>query len=155
MTILAEKLLTEAPSQRTNDQTVAMATEPQASQQIDSRIAEFADWRGTTLANVRAIIKKADPDVVETFKWAKATSPGTPVWEHDGIICTGEVYKAVVKLTFMKGASVDDPSGLFNASLEGATRRAIDIAEGDKINAAALGKLIKAAVALNTTSKKQ
>ncbi len=131
-----------------------MANDPDASKLIDKRIAEFADWRGTTLAHVRSIITKADPDVVEEWKWAKATSPGTPVWSHAGIICTGEVYKAVVKLTFMKGASLDDPSGLFNSSLEGATRRAIDIKEGDKLNAAALAKLIKAAVALNTGSKK-
>src|SRR3954470_11479118 len=100
-----------------------------ASQQIDARIAELDDWRGETLARIRRIVKEADPDVVEEWKWAKATSPGTPVWSHDGIICTGETYKSVVKMTFAKGASLDDPSGLFNSSLEGNVRRAIDIRE--------------------------
>ena len=114
-----------------------------ASKQIDERIEELADWRGKTLAEVRKIIKAADPDVVEEWKWAKATSPGTPVWSHDGIICTGETYKAAVKLTFMKGASLKDPKGLFNSSLEGNTRRAIDIKEGEKVDAAALKKLSK------------
>src|SRR5215831_4281117 len=115
---------------------------------IDGRIKELGDWRGETLARVRALIKQADPDVTEEWKWR-----GVPVWEHAGIICTGETYKAVVKLTFAKGASLDDPSGLFNSSLEGNTRRAIDLHEGDKIDEAALKALIRAAVALNTKAK--
>jgi len=115
---------------------------------IDARIKELGDWRGETLARVRAIIKQADPDVVETWKWR-----GVPVWEHAGIICTGETYKAAVKLTFAKGAALDDPSKLFNASLEGNVRRAIDIHEGDKINEKALKTLIRAAVALNTRKR--
>ena len=125
-----------------------------ASKQIDARIRELGDWRGETLAKVRGIIKAADPDVVEEWKWAKATSPGTPVWSHDGGICTGEAYKSVVKLTFFKGASLEDPSGLFNSSLEGKVRRAIDIKENDKINEAALKKLIREAVALNQQGTK-
>jgi hypothetical protein len=109
------------------------------------------DWRGETLARVRALIKEADPEAVEELKWKKPSSPdGVPVWEHDGIICTGETYKDKVKLTFAKGASLEDPSGLFNSSLEGNTRRAIDIHEGDEIDAEALKELIRAAVALNT-----
>jgi hypothetical protein len=120
-----------------------------ASEQIDARIAELDDWRGETLAEVRRIVKEADPEVVEEWKWAKATSPGTPVWSHDGGICTGETYKKVVKLTFFKGASLDDPSGLFNSSLEGKVRRAIDIAEGDRIDEEALKALVRQAVALN------
>jgi hypothetical protein len=116
------------------------------SQLIDARIKELADWRGEMLARVRALIKQADPEVVEEWKWR-----GVPVWEHAGIICTGETYKAVVKLTFAKGASLDDPSRLFNSSLEGNTRRAIDIHEGDKIDEKALKSLIRAAVALNTS----
>jgi hypothetical protein len=121
-----------------------------ASKQIDERIRELGDWRGETLGKVRGIIKEADPDVVEEWKWAKATSPGTPVWSHDGGICTGETYKNVVKLTFFKGAALNDPSGLFNSSLEGKVRRAIDIKENDKIDEAALKNLIREAVALNT-----
>jgi hypothetical protein len=121
-----------------------------ASKLIDERISELGDWRGKTLSNVRGIIKEADPDVVEEWKWAKATSPGTPVWSHDGGICTGETYKNVVKLTFFKGAALNDPSGLFNSSLEGKVRRAIDIEENDKIDEAALKNLIREAVALNT-----
>ena len=113
---------------------------------IDARIKELGDWRGETLARVRMLIKQADPEVVEEWKWR-----GVPVWEHAGIICTGETYKSVVKMTFAKGASLDDPSGLFNSSLEGNTRRAIDIHEGDKIDEKALKALIRAAVALNTT----
>ncbi len=127
--------------------------ETNASQRIDDKIRELGDWRGETLAAVRKIIKDADPDVVEEWKWAKATSPGVPVWEHAGGICTGETYKSVVKLTFHKGASLDDPSGLFNSSLEGKVRRAIDIREGEKINARALKSLIREAVALNTKGK--
>ena len=114
------------------------------SELIDGRIKELGDWRGETLGLVRALVKEADPDVVEEWKWR-----GVPVWEHDGIICTGETYKQVVKLTFAKGASLDDPTGLFNSSLEGNTRRAIDIREGEDIDAAALTALIRAAVALN------
>ena len=114
------------------------------------RIKELKDWRGEMLARVRSLIKQADPDVVEEWKWR-----GVPVWEHDGIICTGETYKAVVKMTFAKGASLADPSGLFNSSLEGNMRRAIDIHEGDKIDEKALKALIRAAVALNTSKLKR
>ena len=121
-----------------------------ASQQIDARIQELDDWRGETLARIRAIVKEADPEVVEEWKWAKAKSPGTPVWSHDGILCTGESYKAVVKMTFAKGASLADPKGLFNSSLDGNVRRAIDFREGDEIDAEALKALVQAAVALNT-----
>jgi hypothetical protein len=121
-----------------------------ASERIDARIEELGDWRGDTLARIRALVKDADPEVVEEWKWAKATSPGTPVWSHDGIICTGESYKAVVKMTFAKGASLPDPSGLFNSSLDGNARRAIDFREGDKVDEQALKALIRAAVALNT-----
>ena len=127
-----------------------MANGESPSQQIDARIEELGDWRGETLARVRGIIREADPDVVEEWKWAKATSPGTPVWSHDGIICTGETYKSAVKMTFAKGASLEDTSGLFNASLEGNMRRAIDIHEGEEIDEEALKVLIRAAVALNT-----
>ena len=127
-----------------------MANGESPCQQIDARIEELSDWRGETLATVRGIIREADPDVVEEWKWAKATSPGTPVWSHDGIICTGETYKSAVKMTFAKGASLEDPSGLFNASLEGNVRRAIDIHEGEEIDEEALKVLIRAAVALNT-----
>ena len=127
-----------------------MANGESPSQQIDARIEELGDWRGETLARVRGIIREADPDVVEEWKWAKVTSPGTPVWSHDGIICTGETYKSAVKMTFAKGASLEDPSGLFNASLEGNMRRAIDIHEGEEIDEEALKVLIRAAVALNT-----
>jgi hypothetical protein len=122
-----------------------------ASELIDERIAEFGDWRGKTLSRMRKLIREADPDVVEEVKWVKATSPGTPTWTHDGIICTGETYKSVVKLTFAKGASLPDPAKLFNASLEGNTRRAIDIHEGENVDARAFKALIRAAIALNTT----
>src|SRR6266540_3932690 len=128
--------------------------ETNASKLIDKRIKELGDWRGRTLSKVRGIIKEADPDVVEEWKWAKATSPGTPVWSHNGGICTGESYRNVVKLTFFKGAALNDPSGLFNSSLEGKVRRAIDIKETDKIDEGALKKLIREAVALNLKSKK-
>ena len=121
------------------------------SRQIDERIKELDDWRGKTLSRIRTVIKQADPKVVEEWKWQKATSPGTPVWSHDGIICTGETYKAVVKMTFARGAALDDPSGLFNSSLNGNTRRAIDIREGEKIDEKALKALIRAAVKLNTS----
>ncbi len=124
-----------------------------ASALIDEKIKQLGDWRGKTFAKVRGIIHKADPEIVEELKWAKATSPGTPVFSHGGIVCTGETYKSVVKLTFAKGASLPDPSGLFNSSLEGNVRRAIDIHEGDKINEAALKDLIRAAVALNLEGK--
>jgi hypothetical protein len=121
----------------------------EASKQIDERIRELGDWRGETLSEVRRIIREADPEVVEEWKWAKATSPGTPVWSHDGGICTGETYKNVVKLTFFKGAALNDPAGLFNSSLEGKVRRAIDIKEDDEIDEAALKSLVREAVALN------
>ena len=120
---------------------------------IDERIKELGDWRGTTLAKVRDIIHQADPEIVEEWKWVKPTSPGTPVWSHGGIVCTGETYKNVVKMTFAKGAALKDPSGLFNSSLDGNVRRAIDIHEGDKVDAAALQDLIRAAVALNLKGK--
>ena len=120
-----------------------------ASASIDAKIKELGDWRGTTLAKARDIIHTADPEIVEEWKWAKAKSPGTPVFSHGGIVCTGETYKTVVKLTFAKGASLKDPSCLFNSSLDGNVRRAIDIHEGEKINEAALKDLIRAAVALN------
>jgi hypothetical protein len=126
-----------------------MSPEQSASEQIDQRIGELGDWRGETLARVRALIREADPEIVEEWKWAKASSPGTPVWSHDGIVCTGETYKSVVKLTFAKGASLADPAGLFNSSLEGRVRRAIDIREGEEIDEAALKDLIRAAVAAN------
>jgi hypothetical protein len=125
-----------------------------ASKLIDTRVSELGDWRGKTLSKVRGIIKQADPDVVEEWKWVKATNPGTPVWSHNGGICTGETYKNVVKLTFFKGADLNDPSGLFNSSLEGKVRRAIDIKENDKIDEGALKNLIREAVALNVKSKK-
>jgi hypothetical protein len=115
----------------------------------DEKIKELGDWRGKTLAKVREIIHKADPEIVEEWKWVKPTNPGTPVWSHKGGICTGETYKNVVKLTFFKGAELNDPSGLFNSSLDGNVRRAIDIHEGDKVDEAALKNLIGAAVALN------
>lgn len=121
-----------------------------ASEQIDERIAELGDWRGEMLARLRALVREADPEVLEEWKWR-----GTPVWSHHGIICTGETYKNVVKMTFAKGASLDDPSHLFNSSLEGNTRRAIDFHEGDKVNARALKALIKAAIALNASSKRR
>lgn len=118
------------------------------SDHIDARIEELGDWRGETLARIRGIIRQADPDVIEAWKWR-----GVPVWEHDGIICTGETYKAVVKMTFARGASLDDPTDLFNSSLEGNTRRAIDFHEGDKIDEKALKALIREAVALNTSKR--
>jgi hypothetical protein len=118
-----------------------------ASRLIDARIKELGDWRGEMLSRLRALIQQADPEVVEEWKWR-----GTPVWSHDGLICTGETYKHVVKMTFARGASLDDPSGLFNSSLEGRVRRAIDFREGDKVNEKALKTLIRAAVALNTSS---
>jgi hypothetical protein len=128
--------------------------ETNASELIDKKIRELNDWRGKTLSKVRGIIKEADPDVVEEWKWVKPTNPGTPVWSHNGGICTGETYKNAVKLTFFQGAALNDPSGLFNSSLDGKVRRAIDIKEDDKVNEDALKNLIREAVALNLTSKK-
>jgi hypothetical protein len=124
-----------------------------ASAFIDQKIKELGDWRGKTLAKVRDIIHEADPEIVEEWKWAKATSPGTPVWSHGGILCTGETYKNAVKMTFAKGAALKDPSRLFNSSLAGNVRRAIDIHEGDVVDEAALKDLIRAAVALNLKGK--
>jgi hypothetical protein len=120
------------------------------SERIDERIKELGDWRGEMLSRLRALVKEADPEVVETWKWR-----GVPVWEHDGIICTGETYKSYVKLTFAKGAALNDPAGLFNSSLEGNTRRAIDVHEGDKIDEKALKTLVRDAVALNQSKKKK
>ena len=136
--------------------TKASKGEDPSARLIDARIKKLGDWRGETLARVRALIKEAAPDVVEEVKWRKPSNGmlGVPVWEHDGIICTGETYKAAVKLTFANGAAVDEPSGLFNSSLEGNVRRAIDIHEGEKINEKAFKALIRAAVALNTSKKK-
>ena len=127
--------------------------ETDASTLIDERIRELGDWRGKTLSEVRGIIREADPDVVEEWKWVKPTNPGTPVWSHNGGVCTGESYKNVVKLTFFKGAALNDPSGLFNSSLDGKVRRAIDINENDEINESALKNLIREAVALNLKGK--
>ncbi len=124
-----------------------------ASASIDEKIRELGDWRGKTLAKVRGIIHAADPEIVEEWKWAKATSQGTAVWSHGGVVCTGETYKNVVKMTFAKGAALKDPPGLFNSSLDGNVRRAIDIHEGDKLDEAALKDLIRAAVALNLKGK--
>jgi hypothetical protein len=124
------------------------------SQLIDARIDELGDWRGKTLSRLRALIKKADPEVVEEWKWRKPSNPGVPVWSHQGSICTGETYKSVVKLTFFKGASLEDPSGLFNSSLEGNTRRAIDFHEHDEIDEKAFVNLIRAAVSLNESSSR-
>jgi hypothetical protein len=126
--------------------------ETDASKLIDKRIRELGDWRGKTLSKVRGIIREADPDIVEQWKWVKPTNPGTPVWSHNGDICTGETYKSVVKLTFFKGADLSDPSGLFNSSLGGKVRRAIDIKESDTIDEDALKSLIREAVALNLKS---
>jgi len=124
-----------------------------ASTLIDEKVKQLGDWRGKALARVRELIREADPEIVEEWKWAKATNPGTPVFSHEGIVCTGETYRSVVKLTFAKGASLRDPAGLFNSSLEGNVRRAIDIHEGEKVNEKALKDLIRAAVALNVEGK--
>ena len=130
------------------------ATEDQsASELISKRIAELGDWRGKTLRRMRTLIKQADPDVVEEWKWVKPTKPGTPVWSHDGIICTGESYKSVVKLTFAKGASLKDPARLFNSSLDGNVRRAIDIHEGEDVDQSAFTALIREAVDFNRSRK--
>jgi hypothetical protein len=128
------------------------SNKPNASKLIDERIRELSDWRGETLSKVRGIIKEADPDIIEEWKWVKPTNPGTPVWSHNGGICTGETYKNVVKLTFFKGAALNDPSGLFNSSLDGKVRRAIDIKENDEIDEGALTNLVREAVALNLKS---
>jgi hypothetical protein len=124
-----------------------------ASELISKRIAELGDWRGKTLRRMRTLIKEADPNVVEEWKWVKQTKPGTPVWSHDGIICTGESYKSVVKLTFAKGASLKDPARLFNSSLDGNVRRAIDIHEGEEVDKSAFKALVRQAVALNSSGK--
>ena len=134
--------------------TKSAAQDESPSQLIDAKIEELGDWRGKTLATVRKLIKKADPEVVEEWKWRKPSNPGVPVWSHQGIICTGETYKNAVKLTFFKGASLDDPSGLFNSSLEGNTRRAIDLHEADKIDEKAFTTLVRAAVSLNESSSR-
>ncbi len=126
-----------------------------ASASIDAKIKQLGDWRGHTLARVRELIHEADPNIQEEWKWAKAKSPGTPVWSHDGIVCTGESYKEVVKLTFARGASIKDPKKIFNSSLEGNARRAIDIREGEKINEAAFKQLIRAAVEANSAALAQ
>src|SRR5215468_5356684 len=128
--------------------------DPSATELISQRIAGLGDWRGETLGRMRKLIKEADPDVVEEWKWVKPTKPGTPVWSHDGIICTGESYKSVVKLTFAKGAFLKDPAKLFNSSLEGKVRRAIDIHEGERVNATAFKALVRQAVALNGSKAK-
>lgn len=132
------------------EKSAAPAAGKSASAEIDAKIKQLGDWRGEMLAQLRAVIKDADPDVVEELKWR-----GVPVWSHDGILCTGEIYKAMVKMTFAKGAALKDPSGLFNSSLEGSTRRAIDIREGEKINEKALKALIRAAVTLNASKAKK
>jgi len=130
------------------------ATEgPSASELISNRIAELRDWRGKTLSRMRKLIKEADPHVLEEWKWVSSTKPGTPVWSHDGIICTGESYKSVVKLTFLKGASLKDPARLFNSSLDGNARRAIDIHEGEEVDASAFKALVREAVAINSAGK--
>jgi hypothetical protein len=126
-----------------------------ASAKIAARIHALGDWRGETLAHVRKLIQDADPAIEEEWKWAKATSPGTPVWSHDGIVCTGESYKEVVKLTFARGAALEDPKKLFNASLEGNARRAIDLREGDNLDEAAFRRLIQAAVAANAAAREK
>jgi len=128
---------------------------PSARDKITARLAELDDWRGETLARVRQLIHDADPDIVEEWKWEKPTSGGVPVWSHDGGVCTGESYKQVVKLTFFRGASLADPKKLFNSSLEGNTRRAIDVREGETIDATAFKQLIRAAVAANAAAKKK
>ena len=130
-----------------------VSREQSGSELISNRITELRDWRGKTLGRMRTLIKEADPDVVEEWKWVKPTKPGTPVWSHDGIICTGESYKSVVKLTFAKGASLKDPARLFNSSLDGNVRRAIDIHEGEEVDESAFKALVRQAVALNRSGK--
>lgn len=149
MRIVATKKRAQAKQAKQARQAKQAGEGASASELITKRIVELDDWRGETLGKIRALIKQADPDVIEEWKWM-----GTPVWSHDGILCTGESYKKVVKMTFAKGAALKDPSGLFNSSLDGNVRRAIDIQEGEKINAPALKALIKEAVALNASGKK-
>jgi hypothetical protein len=131
------------------------ASRQSPSKSIDAKIRELGDWRGRTLSRLRTLIRQVDPDVVEEWKWVKPTSPGVPVWSHEGLICTGEVYKDKVKMTFAKGASLPDPSGLFNSSLDGNTRRAIDLHEGDDVDEEALKALVRAAVTLNTSKPRR
>ena len=133
--------------------TAKRAPDSAASKKITKKIQELGDWRGETLARARQLIHDADPEIQEEWKWAKSSSPGTPVWSHDGIICTGETYKQAVKLTFARGASLEDPKKLFNSSLDGNTRRAIDIREGEKFNEAAFKELIRSAVAANAAAR--
>ena len=142
-------------STKSTPRKASRSTPDSASKMIDERIRELGDWRGSTLKRMRALIHDADPDIVEEWKWQKATSPGTPVWSHDGGICTGETYKEVVKLTFFQGASLKDPARLFNSSLEGNMRRAIDIRKDDAIAEAAFKELIRAAVAFNVAKRKK
>lgn len=140
-----------------NEATVTQRSGPEsdaASERFAARLAELGDWRGETLGRVRALIREADPHAVEEWKWAKATSPGVPVWSHDGVLCTGETYRSVVKLTFARGAALEDPAGLFNASLDGNVRRAIDLHEGEAIDDEALRALLRAAAALNVSRKR-
>ena len=136
-----------------NKETSGTGEGQSASALISKRIAELGDWRGKTLSRMRTLVMEADPDVVEEWKWVKPTTPGTPVWSHDGIICTGESYKSVVKLTFAKGASLKDPARLFNSSLDGNVRRAIDIHEGEDVNPSAFKALVREAVAVNRSGK--
>jgi hypothetical protein len=146
---MIQKKLVRKPAMAAKKTTARRAPLSDAASRISSRVRDLDDWRGRTLDKVRRLIKKADPAIVEEWKWAKATNPGVPVWSHNGIICTGETYKNAVKLTFARGASLKDPSGLFNSSLEGNVRRAIDIHEADTIDESALMDLVRSAVALN------
>jgi hypothetical protein len=141
---------TKGPSEDVKKSSAPQGDSP--AELIDARVEDLDDWRGVALSRIRELIKQADPEVVEEWKWRKATNPGVPVWSHDGIICTGETYKNVVKMTFFRGASLEDPSRLFNSSLEGNTRRAIDVHDGEVIDEEAFKALIRAAVALNTGS---
>lgn len=147
---VTKKTATKSPARKRAKPATKAAAKPTA-KKIDERIKDLGDWRGKMLAKVRQIIKEADPEIVEEWKWVKPTNPGVPVWSHNGIICTGEAYKDKVKLTFAKGAALKDPARLFNSSLDGNVRRAIDIRESDKINEAALRNLIREAIALNFT----
>jgi hypothetical protein len=144
-------LFLETKERRSIMEKSGLQKEKSPSRLIDERIKELGDWRGEMLSQLRTLIKEADPEVVEEWKWVKPTNPGTPVWSHDGMICTGETYKNVVKMTFAKGAALEDPSGLFNSSLGGNTRRAIDFHEGERIDEEALKALIRAAVKLNAS----
>jgi hypothetical protein len=155
MAVKTSKKLPKVATRSAAKRVVAKAATNSASQMIDQRLRELGDWRGLVLKRMRELIHKADPEVVEEWKWQKASSPGTPVWSHDGGICTGESYKQVIKLTFFHGAALKDPAHLFNSSLEGATRRAIDIHQNDAIDEAAFGELIRAAVAFNVAKRKK